>query len=222
MIWHILIYSFLSFLSDRTLDIAPPLSERRHPNGWYPIHAAVLTGNLEMVKLILGKCGEQGLSYKDAWKYDDCDNLSAADLQTRGEELGALVKTTKTEGCTPLRLACLTGDVDIIEYLVKKGASFQSTDNGGRDPLEYLDIERHASAFKACYGLTKCTMIGKKVTEDCMHFIYIERTTRLTTILPQRHLARMTGLGQGINLLVRISHKVPLVSTQGSSRPGKR
>ena len=168
-----------------------------------------------MVKLILGKGGEQGLSYKDAWKYDDCDHLSAADFQARGEELGALVKTTKTEGCTPLHLACLTGNVDIIEYLVKKGASFQSTDSGGRDPLEYLDIEKHASAAKACYGLTKCTKNGKKVTEDCMHF------TRLTTTLSQRHLTRMTGLSQRITPLLKTSHKAPLVSTQESHRPEK-
>lgn len=145
--------NFEVYIIRSALKIAPSLAKKKHVNGWYPIHAAVLTGNLAMVKLILEYDGE-GPSRKDSWTYKaDSDSLTPEEFQTREEELGAKAKAAKTEDCTALHLACWIGSLDIMKYLIDNGASLEATDYVGREPYEYSDMLKHADVLKEFHTL---------------------------------------------------------------------
>lgn len=139
-----------------TLKASSSLASARHANGWYPIHAAVLTGNLDMVKLIFEKCDGEALTltYTDSWEYDT-DSPTPAEFLLREEELGKRAKLTKTKGCTALHFACWTGNIDIIKYLVERGASFEAGDYAGHEPHEYFDIIEHADVLSQYHELKR-------------------------------------------------------------------
>lgn len=109
-----------------------------------------------MVKLVLEKCDGEALAltYTDSWEYDT-DSPTPAEFLLREEELGKKAKLTKTKGCTALHFACWTGNIDIIKYLVERGASFEAGDYAGHGPHEYFDIIEHADVLSQYHELKR-------------------------------------------------------------------
>ncbi|KAL5492074.1 hypothetical protein ACEPAI_3521 [Sanghuangporus weigelae] len=126
----------------RILEVEPRLVAQRHEGGWYPIHAAALTGDLEVVRSLL------------AFPKVDVNaayNSTSASVD-REREFGSSVDNT--DGATPLHFACMTGDIDIIRLLVEHGSSMKANDSKQRRPIEYFDFDRHSetiAAFKDLY-----------------------------------------------------------------------
>ena len=116
------------------LEAAPRLVGKRHEGGWYPIHAAVLSGDVEIIKLVL-VCPKADVNA--AYK-----STSAA--VDRESELGTRVDDTN--GATPLHYACMVGNADIIRMLVESGAHMKAKDNKSRDPTEYFNIQQDLEA----------------------------------------------------------------------------
>lgn len=119
----------------RYLKAAPSLAQKKHDQGWYPLHAAVLTRNPEMVQLILSQPGV------DVRATDDSKHTAEAS-SLRKEALGALAPTNTT-GATALHYACMVGSSDIIEMLLKAGASPSKEDGSKKVPLEYFNPQTH-------------------------------------------------------------------------------
>lgn len=96
------------------------------------MHAAVLTGEVDIVKqLLFQPAVDVNAGY---------DSQYTPKLSVREAELGTSV--TNTQGATPLHYACMIGNLEIIKLLMEYGASFDSLDDQGRAPIEYFDIER--------------------------------------------------------------------------------
>ncbi|KAL5537232.1 hypothetical protein ACEPAF_1055 [Sanghuangporus sanghuang] len=126
----------------RILEVEPRLAAQRHEGGWYPIHAAVLTGDLELVRslLLFPKVDVNAMC------------ISTSFSVGRERELGSSVDNI--DGASPLHFSCMTGNIDIIRLLVEHGASMKANDSKQRRPIEYFDFDRHSgvvSAFKDLY-----------------------------------------------------------------------
>ncbi|KAL5492073.1 hypothetical protein ACEPAI_3520 [Sanghuangporus weigelae] len=112
----------------RILEAAPFLVGKRHEGGWFELHAAVLSGDIEIVKLILA-CPDADITsvYKSTG--------ASVDIEC---ELGTHVEDTS--GATVLHFACMVGNAEIIRLLVEHGAFFEHEDDKKRVPVEYFSI----------------------------------------------------------------------------------
>ena len=134
------------------LELNARLARKQHEGGWFPLHAAVLTGDIEFVRLLFDQ-PKVDVDAVYSPRSDDCfrclhsesrKTISAADreyeLGTRLEGIG---------GATPLHLACMVGSVEIIRLLVDHGAFFGVKDQEQREPIEYFDTQQHSDAIAA-------------------------------------------------------------------------
>lgn len=135
MFWHL-------FNLNRLLEIAPSLASDAHDEGWYPIHAAALTGDINIVSLIAENCEDFGVSLSVSGRttYGE-EGLRTEAVQIREEELGHPAKTLKIDGAMALHFACLAGCIEVIKYLIEHGADLKGTDDSGRRPLAYFNGE---------------------------------------------------------------------------------
>ena len=123
--------------ADSVMKAAPRFASSKHPQGWQPLHVAALSRNADLVKFMLDI---PGVSIKTQ------DESSVADIQphehcSRATELHHLLGDVDTKGATSLHFACLAGDWDVIKQFIVHGAGFEDTDNQGRMPVEYFDLE---------------------------------------------------------------------------------
>ncbi|KAH8108858.1 P-loop containing nucleoside triphosphate hydrolase protein [Phellopilus nigrolimitatus] len=132
-------------LVSRALNAAPCLAKTRHDALWYPLHAAVLSGNVDIVKLVLAQPGID-VCVVDKSTSDTCNKL------VRDEELGICTGAT-TKGATPLHYACMVGNIDIIKELLERDAAFYAVDDKGRAPVDYFDVRLHVDVLAAYHEL---------------------------------------------------------------------
>lgn len=132
------------------LDAAPILASTMHNDGWYPIHTAVLTGDLDIVKLIASQPGVD-LGKLDTYNYSL--KLTEEEYRIREEELSPKLKTVKAKDTSVLHYACMTGNMDVIKFLFENGASPGAVDSRKATPIEYFDAERtdDMKAFSELY-----------------------------------------------------------------------
>lgn len=121
------------------LDAAPILASTMHNDGWYPIHTAVLTGDLDIVKLIASQPGVD-LGKLDTYNYSS--KITEEEYRIRAEELSPKLKTVKAKDTSVLHYACMTGNMDVIKFLFDNGASPGAVDSRTATPIEYFDAER--------------------------------------------------------------------------------
>ena len=115
--------------------MAPVFASTKHPRGWYPIHLAVLSGNIGLVKTILEK-HVSGANVTDTFN----DTKSTEAVNERREEFGECSVGTGTYNVTPLHYACYMGNWDIIKLLIDNGAGFEEKDSYSRMPFEYFNL----------------------------------------------------------------------------------
>ena len=128
------------------LEIEPRLASKQHEGGWYPLHVAVLTGDLELVRSLLTRPKVDVNAEYDSTSFD----------VNKERELGSVIDNA--DGATPLHFACMTGSIDMVRLLVEHGATMNAKDNRRRKPIEYFDFDQHSEAiatFKDLYGLWK-------------------------------------------------------------------
>ena len=121
------------------LKSRPTLVSKRHEGGWYPLHTAVLSGDIELVKKFLA-CSRVDVNVKYDHKY-------LFDEEERGREFGPDV--SNTDDATPLHYAAMTGNIDIIRALVEHGADFKAKDHNGRKPIDYFKSKEHTTALES-------------------------------------------------------------------------
>ena len=108
------------------------------------MHAAVLTGDAELVKLILSNPSTDVSVVHEP--------SSAFHLDREGE-LG--MDVVDTYGATPLHYACMIGNADIIDVLMSHGALPDSRDRKKQEPLEYFNLERDLEVAAKFHHLYK-------------------------------------------------------------------
>ena len=129
------------------LEIQPRLAGKSHEGGWYPLHVAALSGDVELVKLVLARPKvDVNAIYKPST--EEQKTISPVDRQL---ELGTRVDDTS--GATPLHYACMTGNIDVIKLLVENGAAFKAKDDKKRKPIDYFDIKEQSEALVAFKNL---------------------------------------------------------------------
>ena len=148
----------------RLLEISPALASTLHDGGWYPIHAAVLTGDIRIVKLISGRCNAFGVSFEISSSYSS--SISPHEIEIRKEELGERVATMKLSYFQPLHLACLIGNIDIIKYLVDCGAQMKVPRYQNRNPVDMFDVDEHEDAFKFFCALMRSRKEKKRMFKE--------------------------------------------------------
>lgn len=118
----------------------PAFAEQLHPNGWYPIHAAALSGSYEIAKIIIGQPGVDvscpAKLRANGLNDEDFIALQCAELSRRTFSIAAFAGSP-----TPLHLACMIGHLGIIGLLLENGASPEVRDGQNRDPRAYFDIK---------------------------------------------------------------------------------
>jgi ATP-dependent Clp protease ATP-binding subunit ClpB len=124
----------------RLVAISPSLINLRHPLGWAPLHAAVLSGDPSLVKFVLDLPGTD-IMIRDSSTFNATS--PTADILCRQKELCPnICGTESTSGATALHFACLRGDWDILQLLLEAGAAHDVKDDSKRLPQEYFDLER--------------------------------------------------------------------------------
>ena len=79
---------------------------------------------------------ESGKLHDVANMIDDGADLDAR-TTSRGMLSNMMVNIPYGVGATPLHAACLLGSVEIVQYLLKKGADPHATDEAGHTPMDY-------------------------------------------------------------------------------------
>ncbi|EJD07231.1 uncharacterized protein FOMMEDRAFT_149742 [Fomitiporia mediterranea MF3/22] len=128
------------------LKAVPCLVSKRHRGGWFPLHAAVLSGDIDLIRLILS-CPNTDVN---AVYEVGTTSVLFPDLE---RELGLHVDGTT--GARPLHYACMIGNADIINLLTHHGALLNARDEWQREPIDYFDMQRDldiATAFSYLYN----------------------------------------------------------------------
>ena len=131
-------------------DAEVPVTNR----GWRrALHFAVGEGSVKVIRALL----EAGVSEDPVTKPDNETPLHIASAQVATEaleivrellEYGADVNRKRSDvdsdGASPLHIAARTGDLAVVEMLLKAGADFTSLDKDGKTPLQ-ISMESGAS-----------------------------------------------------------------------------
>lgn len=125
----------------RIIAAAPSLCQLRHPDGWYPIHAAVICGDEKILALVLA---QPGISLSAADDFVHASATSESRLR-RAQALGSF--SVDASGATPLHYACMIGDTKVAALLLDHGASPDALDSIGRKPVAFFDLRRNLDSL---------------------------------------------------------------------------
>ena len=65
---------------------------------------------------------------------------------------------------TPLHIACLEGQLQIVEYLIEKGAHTEAKDNEQKTPIPTTSLNHQKVAVK--YSFQSCKVVNSSNEED--------------------------------------------------------
>eukprot|EP01130_Rhizamoeba_saxonica_P016003 TRINITY_DN7313_c0_g1_i1.p1 TRINITY_DN7313_c0_g1~~TRINITY_DN7313_c0_g1_i1.p1 ORF type:complete len:580 (+),score=120.85 TRINITY_DN7313_c0_g1_i1:260-1999(+) len=126
-----------SYFSSYTDDEIREALNTRHPVGWFPIHAAVIHGKLDIVEWML----QHGA---DINAIDVYYPRSMESIQKRSLFSKRFNPRTDCRGWTPLHYAISFGYVDITKYLLEHGADETIPNLKGYLPSVYNDLSEES------------------------------------------------------------------------------
>jgi ankyrin repeat protein len=112
------------------LFIAGEKLDSINADGLMPLHCAVKSGNIELVKFLLNTGSTSTINWRNKSIYKISE--SALHLAVQGGyekittlllEAGANINIVNREGDTPLHVACRSGNVKLIQILLERGAN---------------------------------------------------------------------------------------------------
>ncbi|KLO08749.1 hypothetical protein SCHPADRAFT_597762 [Schizopora paradoxa] len=118
------------------LSVTPHLARKSHDAGFFPIDAAIMTGDIAIVRLILD---QPGLTWTNPAQ-------PASSFKPANKELMLITEFCADrrfdiiEGGLSLHYACLRGDVDILKLVVARCARFYVKDSKGWTPYRHCDV----------------------------------------------------------------------------------
>ncbi len=126
------------------LDKDPNAVREGEKANWTLLHAAAYSGNLELVKLLIGRGATVDAVAKTKYKNTP---LQTAMLMGQSAvaraliEAGADVNHKQWEGFTVLHDAARQGDLDLVRFLIKRGADVKARTIRGETPV--LSAQSH-------------------------------------------------------------------------------
>ena len=92
--------------------------------GWFPIHAAIVVANIEILKKLFQKGANPNLNVK-GYLSPLCKAIleGKEDIVTFLIENGADVNMVDGQDCTPVTLAIFRENIEILKTLLQKGAT---------------------------------------------------------------------------------------------------
>ena len=157
--------------------------------GCTPLWAAVDTGHLDVVKLLLERNADV-----DSRILTDSTPLRVAaydgrlDIVSYLVEHGADVNARQSYGNTPLMVTCLNGHVNVATYLVEHGANIHLQDNDGYTCLHFAAQRGHVEV------VSKLLALGAKENQDYVNARDNSGTTPLITTCSNGHMNVATYL----------------------------
>lgn len=124
---------------------SPDIVQARDPSGWTLLHVAVMNESMYFVHYIVTR------------------NPSAVNVRGKGFQSclpyvnNVFRRALCINGATVLHIACLCGNVNLIEYLLSAGADWMIKDCAGRIPEQYIvegsdGINNTQAFWRMCEG----------------------------------------------------------------------
>jgi ATP-dependent Clp protease ATP-binding subunit ClpB len=110
--------------------VKPELAHSQHPYGWTALHVAVMNRKPTIVNLILSR-SIAALNMHDSWDGSNRQRASFASNRFPHREV---------RGFTALHYACLLGDMEVVEVLLRRGAKWAISDYNSLLPEHYIDF----------------------------------------------------------------------------------
>jgi ATP-dependent Clp protease ATP-binding subunit ClpB len=110
--------------------VDPTLAYRRHPYGWTALHMAVTNQKPAIVDLILSR-STAAINERDSWDGSDDKRASFASDRFPHKAM---------RNSTALHYACLLGDMEIVEVLLRQGADWTIKDKNNLLPERCIDV----------------------------------------------------------------------------------
>lgn len=134
------------------LGAGADLGARSRPGMAPLLHFAVLHGGSEVVSSLLANGADHdardlmgGTALHKASDHESCDIRTVDTLLAAGANINA----TRLDGLTPLHLAVIQLEGEIIKALLDRGAHVWKTDRSGRTPLHLVCTSRDLGAIEA-------------------------------------------------------------------------
>ncbi|TPP58307.1 Transient receptor potential cation channel subfamily A member 1 [Fasciola gigantica] len=159
--------------------------------GETPLHAAVTSGNAEMVKICLERNARIMAEQHDGSTpvHYACikDDLECVQLMMESKpELKPLVlRKANKNGYTPLHLAAAYNHEELLIYLVEQGSPLEMTDGNGWTPLLLAAMK---GSFQACIQLLRLGAHPNAhdlSNRNLVHLLMLFRGPGIRTVLPE-------------------------------------
>ena len=128
----------------RLINLGIDVNEK-HPLGWRAIHSAAMSGNVEIIRLLLEAGGDPNLpdEFSTVYKVASLKRMRVFDVVMARDNCfwNKLSKNADFSGFTPLHYAALSDDIACVKLLLEKGADPTTKDNSGHYAHEYVSEE---------------------------------------------------------------------------------
>ena len=138
-----------------------------------PIHLACLHGKLDIVKLMVEKCGESVLQSCDqqgrTTLHCSTTSICSKSLISYLVEKGISVNKVDSNGCTPLSNAIQHGSVDTVEGLLQHGGDPLVKDKKGYTALHRAVTSKRIETFKKILNTNSANLMAA-TADICGHY----------------------------------------------------
>jgi ankyrin repeat protein len=114
------------------LGVDPQASDSQN---WTALHAACSVGNTEIVDILLDTFEERHCLGKH-FHHSKTQSVKVNISNHHSTSTANRINQKDLVECTPLHLACISGNCSVVRALVRKGAQISAKDITGRTPLE--------------------------------------------------------------------------------------
>ncbi|KLO08742.1 hypothetical protein SCHPADRAFT_597461 [Schizopora paradoxa] len=120
----------------KILAAAPSLAARKHLLGFYPLTAALLSGEPAIVRLILAQPGVSIVCAVDK-SFDDDNEILRAEFSSNANH-------TRVRKATALHYACMTSNPEMVKIMCQLSDDFITEDYYNKAPIDYIDSTTEA------------------------------------------------------------------------------
>ncbi|CAB0033789.1 unnamed protein product [Trichogramma brassicae] len=178
--------------------------DARDNEGWTPLHAAIFNGNINLVEVLLRRGANPNLADKSGYtplhfvclREDDDDNMAKMLFAICEEKHQTVqVDARDNEGRTPLLVAIHNGKINLVEFLLRRGARPDLADDNKVTPLHAICERKNGDDglakkfFEINDELSQLVEVGAKNKEGStpLHLALSHGCKKLNELLLKRY-----------------------------------